>query len=89
MTHLEAARAGQISDLMKRVAEAEGVAAERVRERMAAGRLVIPANTARVLQKPCGIGEGMTVKVNANLGTSRDFDDVAVEMEKLRVKSKR
>jgi phosphomethylpyrimidine synthase len=83
-TQLEKARKGQISPEMEAVAIKEGVEAEVVRRRLAAGTLVIPANLRHPGLEPCGIGEGLATKVNANIGTSSDFGSVDTELEKLR-----
>jgi len=55
-----------------------------VRRRVADGRIVIPHNKHRVATQVTGIGEGLHVKVNANLGTSPDYADVEMELEKVR-----
>ena len=78
MTQYQQARRGIITDQMRRVAERESVSPERVREEVAGGRLVIPANRlhlagvgeAGVKLDPCGIGRSITTKINANLGAS-------------------
>ncbi|MHC4546991.1 MAG: phosphomethylpyrimidine synthase ThiC, partial [Planctomycetota bacterium] len=71
-TQLQAARAGTITDEVMFVAEVEQLDAELVRENIAAGRLVIPANKLHLKTnlKPAGIGRMLTTKVNANIGTS-------------------
>ena len=85
MTQLESARKGMISPQMKVVAEAEGLEAEFIREGVAKGTIVIPANINHAKLVPCGIGQGLSTKVNANIGTSSDFGDINTELEKLRV----
>jgi phosphomethylpyrimidine synthase len=85
MTQLETARKGAISPQMQAVALAEGLDAEPVRQRIAGGTVVIPANGRHKNLFPRGIGEGLSIKVNANIGTSSDFGDVTTELEKLRV----
>jgi phosphomethylpyrimidine synthase len=85
MTQLELAREGIISSQMKQVAEQEGVDAEFVRQGVAKGTIVIPANINHTNLVPCGIGQGLRTKVNANIGTSSDFGNVDTELEKLRV----
>ncbi len=82
-TQLEAARAGKITEAMAAVAAEEGLEPERLRELVAAGRVAIPANPAHANLKPKGVGEGLTVKVNANLGTSPDRADPEEEKAKL------
>jgi len=85
MTQLELAKQGIISPQMEAVAQCEGVEAESIRQGVAGGTIVIPANTNHANLVPCGIGQGLKTKVNANIGTSADFCNLDVEMEKLRV----
>ena len=85
MTQLELAREGKISPQMSLVAKNEGVKAELIRRGVAEGTIVIPANIRHANIVPCGIGQGIKTKVNANIGTSSDFGDVDTELEKLRV----
>jgi len=85
MTQLEIARKGEVSPQMELVANAEGLAVELIRQRVAAGTIVIPANVRHDNLVPCGIGEGLSTKVNANIGTSSDFGNIDTELEKLRV----
>ncbi|MBI4285289.1 MAG: phosphomethylpyrimidine synthase ThiC [Chloroflexi bacterium] len=85
MTQLELARKGIISPQMAQVAREEGVAAELVREGVANGTIVIPANTNHTGLTPRGIGQGLKTKINANIGTSSDFASLDTELEKLRI----
>ncbi len=85
MTQLELAKEGIISSPMKLVAEQEGVDAEFIRQGVAKGTIVIPANINHTNLVPCGIGQGLKTKVNANIGTSSDFGNIDTELEKLRV----
>ncbi len=84
-TQLQAARAGTITDEIRFVAKAEKLDAELVRENIAAGRLVIPANKLHLTTnlKPCGIGRALSTKVNANIGTSSIRSSVEAEIEKM------
>lgn len=84
MTQLESARAGKISAEMRRVAKDEGVDVEFVRRSIARGRVVIPKNNRHPIAIPCGIGEGLRTKINANIGTSKDSSDIATELRKMR-----
>lgn len=84
MTQLELAREGSISPQMERVAEREGLEAEFIRQGVAQGTIVIPANIRRTNLDPCGIGQGLTTKVNANIGTSSDYGTLETELEKVR-----
>jgi len=52
---------------------------------VASGRLIIPANRKHKGVKPIGIGEGLRIKVNTNLGTSSDHIDLEEELKKLKV----
>ena len=84
-TQLEAARAGTITDEIRFVAEAENLDAALIRENIAAGRLVIPANKLHLKTNlaPCGIGRVLSTKVNANIGTSSARSSVSAEIEKM------
>jgi phosphomethylpyrimidine synthase len=82
MTQIEAARNNQITDAMYQVAQQEGLTAETVREKVAAGVVVIPKNRNRNCQA-CGIGKGLKTKVNANIGTSPSHCDLKEELTKL------
>ncbi len=85
MTQYEAARAGQITPEMEFVAKREGMAPERIREEVAAGRLVIPANKVHLQGRlePMGIGIAVACKINANIGNSAVTSNVDEELEKL------
>ncbi len=83
MTQLELAKEGIISPQMELVAQQEGVDAEFVRQGIAGGTIVIPANINHTNLVPRGIGQGLRTKVNANIGTSSDYGDIATELEKL------
>ncbi len=85
MTQLELAREGIISPQMEAVAQYEGLEAEFIRQGVAAGTIVIPANTKHVNLVPGGIGQGLKTKVNANIGASSDFGNIDTELGKLRV----
>ncbi len=85
MTQLELARDGIVSPEMRLVAEEEGIDPELVRQGVAQGTIVIPANVKHKLAHYYGIGKGLRIKVNANIGTSSDYGDVNSELEKLRV----
>jgi 5-hydroxybenzimidazole synthase len=80
-TQLELAREGVITAQMATVAADEGVTPEYVREKVAAGKIVIPWNRIRN-PKVAGIGEGLRTKVNASIGTSSDIIDYAGEVRK-------
>ncbi|MBA3481812.1 MAG: phosphomethylpyrimidine synthase ThiC, partial [Pirellulales bacterium] len=85
MTQLEHARAGSITAEMEYVARRESLEAETIRAEVAAGRMVIPANTVHAAGRlePMAIGIAATCKVNANIGNSAVTSDIDGELEKL------
>lgn len=84
MTQLDLARTGVITQAMHQVAQAEGIDAEIIRARVAEGTVVIPLNKKNTDITPVGIGKGLTIKVNANIGTSGDQIGLNEELEKLK-----
>src|SRR5215212_7505426 len=87
VTQLRFARGGEVTPAMAFVAAREDVAPETVRDEVAAGRLVIPANVRHLAGplEPMGIGAVTRVKINANIGTSAVTSSTAEEVEKLRL----
>jgi len=85
MTQLELAKRGALSPQMKHVAQQESVSEETIQQYVAEGTIVIPANVNHTSLVPRGIGKGLTVKVNANIGTSSDYGSIDSELEKLRL----
>jgi len=85
MTQAEKARKGILSPVLKKVARAEGIAAEKLAARVAEGHVVIPYNPHHAPARPAGIGRGLRTKVNVNLGTSRDFPQLANELRKVKI----
>jgi phosphomethylpyrimidine synthase len=85
MTQRIEALEGTITKEMEMVSREEEVSAEWLREKMVSGRVVIPVNRNHHGVKPVGIGEGLRIKVNTNLGTSSDHVDLEEEMKKLEV----
>ena len=85
MTQLEAARRGDITPEMEFVAEREQLTAEVIRDEVAAGRMVIPANTVHLagVLEPMAIGIEAKCKINANIGNSAVTSDIDGELEKL------
>ena len=84
-TQMEAAKAGIITPQMERVAQKEHRSAEFVRQGVAAGRIAIPANHNHASLDAWGVGEGMSTKINVNLGVSGDLHDYDVEMQKVQM----
>ncbi len=84
MTRIQLAKKGIITDEFKEVAQQESVSAEELAKNIADGKAVITRNILRNI-KPLGIGKGLSTKINANIGTSRDKTDIAEELEKLNI----
>lgn len=87
VTQLELARLGIVTPQMRRVAEREAhLTAEQVRDEVAAGRMVIPANKVHLgyALDPMAIGRASRTKVNANLGASPIASSTDEEVEKMR-----
>lgn len=85
ITQLEHARAGTITPEMEFVATREKLEPEKIREEVAAGRMVIPANKVHLAGRlePMCIGIAATCKVNANIGNSAVTSNEEGELEKL------
>lgn len=84
-TQMEWARRGDVTPAMREAAQAEGVAPERVRDEIAAGRAVLPANPAHPVLRRSVVGRAFRTKVNANLGRSSVRSSLEEELLKLRV----
>lgn len=87
VTQIDFARAGQITPQMKEVAEREHRDPEYIRERVADGRIAIPTNIVHIKKgmRAFGVGEGLSTKVNVNLGISGDKADAAEEWKKVKI----
>lgn len=83
-TQMDAARKGILTKELTTVAEHEQWEPEKLRELVAEGKVAIPANKNHSCLKPSGIGSMLRTKINVNLGTSRDLNDL--DMELLKVK---
>jgi phosphomethylpyrimidine synthase len=84
-TQMHYARRGEITDAMRFVAEREEISPELVRDEIAIGRLIIPANVRHLAGslEPMAIGKVAKVKINANIGNSAVSSDINGEIEKL------
>lgn len=83
-TLVDIARTGKSTALINRIAKKENIDKKKLIKLIAEGKVVIPANCKRKLESPCGIGKMMSVKINANLGTSPDDIDLKGEIKKLK-----
>ena len=82
-TQMEAARKGIITNEMKHVASVENINIDILVKKMAEGKIIIPANRNHKNLIPGAVGEGLTTKVNVNLGISRDCPNITKELEKV------
>ena len=67
-TQMDAAKKGIITKEMEIVSKKEKMDVELLRERIANGEIVIPANKNHKSLDPQGVGKGLTTKINVNLG---------------------
>jgi len=84
-TQMTFARAGELTDAMRFVADREALAPELIRDEIARGRLIIPANVHHLAGRlePMAIGKVARVKINANIGNSAVSSSIDEEVEKL------
>ncbi len=83
MTLLEYAHNNIITPLMKQIALSEGMPPAQLMRLVKEGKIVIPLNRNHRLEKPCGIGYGLRIKINANIGTSTEKSTINAELKKL------
>ncbi len=91
ITQLDHAKAGNITKAMEAVAKRENRDPEFIRKGVASGRIVIPANIRHLEEglDPRGVGEGLSTKVNVNLGISGDVADFQMEWDKVAIAESR
>jgi phosphomethylpyrimidine synthase len=85
VSQLHFARQGAITEEMHHVARRERIPAEKIRDEVASGRMIIPANVRHPELEPMAIGFAATCKINANIGNSAVTSDIQAELEKLRI----
>ncbi|MBC5823784.1 MAG: phosphomethylpyrimidine synthase ThiC [Candidatus Eremiobacteraeota bacterium] len=83
VTQMHYARSGRLTPEMQYVALREGVSPERVRDEVARGRAIIPANINHPESEPMIIGRSFLVKINANIGNSAVSSSIEEEVEKM------
>jgi len=83
VTQMHYARRGEVTPEMEFVALREGVAPERVRDEIARGRAILPANVNHPETEPMIIGRSFLVKINANIGNSAVASSIEEEVEKM------
>ncbi|HTX61494.1 MAG TPA: phosphomethylpyrimidine synthase [Methanobacterium sp.] len=84
MTQLEQAKKGRITPEIEKVSKNEGIEVQKLLRRISSGQIVIPKNI-NGKSTPMGIGKGLKTKVNANVGSSSELDDVKWELEKAKI----
>ncbi|MEM2212609.1 MAG: phosphomethylpyrimidine synthase ThiC [Candidatus Nezhaarchaeales archaeon] len=84
-TQMASAKKGQITEEMRIVAKEEGVSLRKICQRIAEGTVIVTRNVQRENVHPVGIGKGLRIKVNANIGTSLDLCDLNLEVEKAKI----
>ncbi len=82
-TQMEAARKGILTPEIKTVAAKENLEPANLMQLMAEGKVVVPANKNHKSLEAEGVGQGLRTKINVNLGTSKDCNNVDTEMEKV------
>lgn len=82
-TQMQAAKCGMVTPQMVQVARKEGMLPEVVRERLAKGTIAIPCNKNHHSISVEGVGEGLSTKINVNLGISGDCKNYQEEWEKV------
>ena len=85
MTQLSYAKEGKITKEMEYVASVENIEPHILRQNIAQGSVIIPANINHKNLKPVAIGKGVKTKVNANIGASKVRACVEEELEKIRL----
>ncbi len=82
-TQMDAARKGIFTKELLAVAKKEQMDPEKLIKLVAAGQVVIPANKLHTCLDPNGVGSALRTKINVNLGTSRDLNDLDMELSKV------
>ena len=82
-TQMDAARKGIVTKEMEAVAAKEQMGLKELMDYMAKGQIIIPCNKRHTCIEPNGIGSMLKTKINVNLGISRDWKDMYMEIEKV------
>ncbi len=88
VTQMYYAKKGEITKEMRHVAELEGITPELLRDEIAKGVTIIPANINHKNLVPMGIGKSCTVKINSNIGNSQTTSKLQQEVDKLELSVK-
>lgn len=79
------ARSSSVVEELVEISRAEGVDYDFLRRAVASGRVIVPRNAGKKRARLVGIGEGLSTKVNVNIGTSGVLVDLDMELKKLKV----
>ncbi|BCU69096.1 phosphomethylpyrimidine synthase ThiC [Stygiolobus caldivivus] len=88
MPIIEDARKGIITDEIKSIGKLEKIPPEKVRKRIAEGKIILIRNIKRPSKRLIAVGKGVTTKVNVNIGTSSEVVNLEMELEKVKVANK-
>lgn len=83
MSIREDAQAGRVTPIFEQCAKTENISVERLIDGVAKGTIAIPKNINHSFDKIMAVGQGLSTKVNANIGSSRDYPTVEAELQKL------
>ena len=81
---MKEAKKGNITEEVKLISKDENISPERLVKLVGKGKVVIPKNI-NGNTKPCGIGEGLRTKINANIGSSSKMEDLSLEVKKAKI----
>ncbi|MEJ5256837.1 MAG: phosphomethylpyrimidine synthase ThiC [Fervidobacterium sp.] len=84
-TQMQAAINGIVTDEIRKCSENEGLPVEYILKKLSQGKAIIPKNKLHKISKPMIVGEGFSVKVNANIGTSVGYSSLEEELRKLEI----
>jgi phosphomethylpyrimidine synthase len=84
LTQLKEAKKGKVTEEIEIVAKNENINVNKLINLIANGKVVIPKNINRTT-KPCGIGQELRTKINANIGSSSKMEDINLELEKAKI----
>lgn len=84
MTQMEEAKKGNITPEMEKICEKERISTKEIITKVAEGKIVIPKNINRNTEA-CGIGEGLSTKINANIGSSSKIENIKLETHKAKL----
>ena len=81
---MDSAIKGKITKEMQVIAEKENIDVHKIIKRVAKGHIAIPKNIIRETI-PLGVGKGLKTKINANIGSSSELEDVDLEVKKAKI----